>query len=114
MESGKGEESGEMYSPDEQGEYAPEGAVPEGVPHFSVQGLMDALATEILDVQLLPSVEFTLQLEMMMADCLGHPCPSAFLWNVGMVMHMHKSNPTLRDLKHVQVDRPGMALPLLL
>ena len=76
MESSKGEESGEIYSPNKQGKYTPEAAMPEGVPCFSVQGLIDALTTEILDVQLLPSVEFTLQLEVMMADCLGHPHPS--------------------------------------
>ena len=45
MESGKGEESGEMYSPDEQGEYTPETAAPEGAPHFSIQELIDALTT---------------------------------------------------------------------
>ena len=45
----------------------------------------------------------------MMADCLGHPHPPAFLWNVGMVMDILKSDPTLRDLEHVQVDGPGMA-----
>ena len=73
MESGKGEESGEMYSPDEQGEYTPEAAAPDGVLHFSIQGLMDALTTEVPDMQLLLSVEFTLQLEVMMADHLGHP-----------------------------------------
>ena len=64
-----------MYLPDEQGEYTPEVATPKGTPHFSVHGLMDALTTEVPDVQLLPPVEFTLQLEVMMADCLGHPHP---------------------------------------
>ena len=34
-------DSSEMYSPDEQGEYAPK----VGMQNFSVQGLMDALAT---------------------------------------------------------------------
>ena len=75
MESSKGEESGEMYSPNEQGEYTPKVATPKGVLCFSIQGLMDALTTEILDVQLLPPVKFTLQLKVMMADCPGHPCP---------------------------------------
>ena len=32
----------------------------------------------------------------------------AFLWNAGMVLHVLKSDPTLRDLKHIQVDGPGM------
>ena len=38
MKPNKSEESGEMYSPDDQGEYVPE----LGVPSFSVQGLLDA------------------------------------------------------------------------
>ena len=109
MESGKGEESGEMYSPDEQGEYTPEAAAPKVVLCFSIQGLMDTLNTEVPEVQLLPSVEFALQLKVMMANRLGHPSPPAFSWNVGMVMHVLKSDPTLRDLKHFQVDGPGMA-----
>ena len=57
MESSKGEESAEMYSPDEQGEYTPEVAAPEGALCFSIQGLIDALTTEVSDVQLLLSVE---------------------------------------------------------
>ena len=32
-----------------------------------------------------------------------------FSWNVGMVLHVLKSDPTLRDLEHVQVDETGMA-----
>ena len=74
MEPNKGEESGEMYMPDEQGEYTPE----VGMSCFSVQGLTDtltALETEVTKVQL-PSVEFPLQIEVMMADCLGCHCPS--------------------------------------
>ena len=109
MEPSKGEESGEMYSPDKQGEYTSEVAVPEGTPHFSIQGLVDVLMTEIPDVQLLLSVEFALQLEVMMANHSGHPHPLAFLWNVGMVMHVLKSDPMLRGLEHIQVDGPGMA-----
>ena len=40
---------------------------------------------------------------------LLHLCCPAFLWNVGMVLHVLKSDPTLRDLEHVQVDGPRMA-----
>ena len=71
---------------------------------------MDGLMTleTVTEVQPLPE-EFTLQHEVMMADCPGHPCPGAFSWNVGMVLHVLKSNPTLRDLKHVQVDGPRTA-----
>ena len=109
MESSKGEESGEMYSPDKQGKYAPKAATPKGTLCFSVQGLVDTLMTEIPNVQLLPSIEFTLQLEVMMADHPGHPHPPAFLWNEGMVMHVFKSNPTLRNIEHILVDGPEMA-----
>ena len=70
---------------------------------------MDALTREVPNVQLLPSVKFALQLEVTMADHPGHPCPLAFPWNMGMVMHILKSDPMLSDLKHVQVDGPGMA-----
>ena len=44
-----------------------------------------------------------------MADCPRHPPPPMFSWNVGMVMHILKGDPTLRDLEYVQVDGPGMA-----
>ena len=70
---------------------------------------MDALTTEIPDVELLPSVEFALQLRVMMVGCLGHPCPPALSWNAGMVMQILKSDPTLPDLEHIQVDVLGMA-----
>ena len=40
MDSDRCEDSGEMYSPDEQGEYTPL----DGAPRFSVQELSDALA----------------------------------------------------------------------
>ena len=96
----------DMYSPDDQGEYVPE----MGTPSFSVQGLLNTLmALETVTEVQLPPEEFALQLEVMMADHPGHPCPPAFSWNTGMVLHVLKSDPTLRDLKHVQVDGPGMA-----
>ena len=107
MEPSKGEESGEMYSPDDQGEYMPES----GAHNFSVQGLSDALTSlesEVTVVQL-PSEGYALLLEVTMADCPGHPHPPAFSWNAGMVMHILKGDPTLRDLEHVQVNTPGMA-----
>ena len=44
-----------------------------------------------------------------MADCPGHPHPPVFSLNAGMVMHVLKSDPMLRDLKHIQVDGPRMA-----
>ena len=48
-----------------------------------------------------PSEEFALQLEVMMADCPGHPHHPAFLCNVGMVLNVLKSDSTLRDLEQV-------------
>ena len=95
MEPNKGEKSGEMYSPDDQGEYMPEA----GVPSFSIQGLSDtltALDTKVTMVQP-PSEEYALLLEVTMADCPGCLCLPAFLWNLGMVMHVLKGDPTLRD-----------------
>ena len=49
---------------------------------FSVQGLMDMLTDirqEVTEVQP-PSREFAMQLEVMTADCLGHPHPPAECW----------------------------------
>ena len=43
-----------------------------------------------------------------MADHPGRPLPPT-LWNVGMVMHVLKSDPVLRELENVQVDGPGTA-----
>ena len=94
-----------MYSPDEQGEYS----ALDGAPRFSMQGLSDALADVREGINEPPVKEYTMMLEVMMADCPGRPCPPPFSWNVGMVMHVLKSNPVLRELEHMQVDGPGMA-----
>ena len=110
MDHHKGEESGEMYSPDEQGEYGTAMAVSS----FTIQGLSDALmaldpkVTEVTKVPP-PEVEYALQLEVTMADWLGWPRPPPFWWNVGVVMHILKSNPALHDLEHVQVEGPSTA-----
>ena len=107
MEPNKGEESGEMYSPDNQGEYMPEG----GAPSFSIQGLSDALTAldTVVTVVQPPSEEYILLLEVTMADCPGCLHPPVFFWNAGMVMHVLKGDPTLRDLEQVQVDGPDTA-----
>ena len=105
MDSHRGEESGEMYSPDEQGEYT----LADGTQAFTVQGLTDTLlglGSEDTVVEP-PEEELILQLEVTMADRPGHPHPPAFLWNTGMVMHVLKNDPALRDLEYVQVDNPG-------
>ena len=51
-----------------------------------------------------PQEEYVLLLKVTMADCLGHPCPPTFSWDVGMVIYILKGDPTLKDLEHVQVD----------
>ena len=109
IEPNKGKESVEMYSPDDQGEYVPK----EGTSSFSFHGLSDALTaldTEVTIVQPL-SEEYALLLEVIMADHPGHPHPPAFSWNTGMVIHVLKGDPALRDLEHIQVDGPGTAYP---
>ena len=105
MEHDGEEESGEMLSPNETGEYMPH----EDVAWFTVQGLRDALtATESTVTEWPhPVDEYIIQLEVMMADWPGQPRPPAFSWNVGMVLHVLKSDPALRKLEHVQVDGPG-------
>ena len=107
MECEREEESGEMYSPNGSGEYTPHG----DTPNFTVQGLWDALTEEESAVTepLNPADEFIIQLEVTMADCPGRLHPPAFSWNGGMVQHVLKSDPALRDLEHVQVDSPGLA-----
>ena len=104
MDSHRGEESGEMYSPNEQGEYT----LVDGAQAFTVQGLTDMLSgLESEDTVVEPpEEELILQLEVTMA---GHPRPPAFSWNTGMVMHVLKNDPALRDLEYVQVDKPGTA-----
>ena len=105
MDSDRREDSGKMYSPDEQGEYAPL----DGTLRFSMQGLSDALADVGEGITELPAEEYTMMLEVMMPDHPGQLCPPTFSWNVGMVMHVLKSDPVLRELEHVQMDSPGTA-----
>ena len=105
MDFDRCEHSGEMYSPDEQGEYA----LLNGAPRFSVQGLSNALADVGEGVTEPPAEEYAMMLEVVMADHPGRPHPPTFSWNAGMVMHILKSDPVLRELEHVQVDGPGTA-----
>ena len=99
MEHEREEESGEMYSPNESGEYMLHG----DALNFTVQGLQDALteAETAVTEPLHLADEFIIQLEVTMADQPGRPHPPAFSWNGGMVQHMLKSDPALRDLEHV-------------
>ena len=66
MKPSKGEESGEMNSSDDQGDYVPKS----GTHNSSIQGMSDALMaleSEITMVQ--PPSEYALLLEVTMADC---------------------------------------------
>ena len=74
-----------------------------------MQGLSDALADVGEGMDETPAEEYAMMLEVTMADCPGRPHPPAFSWNVGMVMHVLKSDPVLRELEHMQVDGPGTA-----
>ena len=105
MDPDRHEDSGEMYSPDDQGEYTPL----DETPQFSLQGLSDVLADVGEGTGKTSVEEYALMLEVTMSDCPGRPCPPAFSWNVGMVMHILKSDPVLWELEHVQVDGPGTA-----
>ena len=87
------------------GEYTPL----DETPQFSLQGLSDALADIGEGTGKTLAEEYALMLEVMMADHPGRPCPPTFSWNVGMVMHVLKSDPVLQELEHMQVDGPGTA-----
>ena len=105
MDSDRHEDSGEMYSPDDQGEYMSL----DGTLRFSMQGMPDALDDVGEGIDETPVEEYAVMLEVMMADCPGWPHPPMFSSNVGMVMHILNSDPVLRELEHVQVDGPGTA-----
>ena len=105
MDSDRHEDSGEMYSPDDQGEYTSL----DGALRLSVQGLSDALVDVGEGMNETPAEQYTMMLEVMMADHPGWPCPPMFSWNAGMAMHVLKSDPVLRELEHMQVDGPGTA-----
>ena len=76
-----------------------------------MEGLRDALTEAELVVTVLPAPaeEFIIQLEVTMADQPGRQRPTAYSWNGGLVWHVLKGDPALRDLGHVQVDGPGLA-----
>ena len=94
-----------MYSPDNQGEYT---SLDEAL-QFSMQGLSDALEGVGEGKDETPAEEYAMMLEVMMADRPGRPHPPMFSWNAGMVMHILKSDPVLRELEHMQVDGLGTA-----
>ena len=94
-----------MYSLDNQGEYT----LLDGTPRFSVQGLSNVLVDVGEGLVETPAEEYAIMLEVMMADHPGRPSPPVFSWNAGMVMHILKSDPVLRELEHMQVDGLGTA-----
>ena len=102
MDPDRHEDLGEMYSPDDQGECTSLGEAPQ----FSLQGLSDALEGTREGMGETSAKEHALMLEVTMADCPGRSHPPAFSWNMGMVMHVLKSDLALRELEHVQVDGP--------
>ena len=67
MDPNRHENSGEMYSPDDQGEYT---SLDE-TPQFSLQGLSDALADVREETGETSAEEYALMLEVMMADRPG-------------------------------------------
>ena len=105
MDPDRREDSREMYSPDDQGEYTSMNKAP----RFSLQGLSDALVDVREGTGETSAEEYAMMLEVTMADCPSRPHPSAFSWNVGMVMHVLKSDLALWELEHVQVDGPATA-----
>ena len=74
-----------------------------------MQGLSNALVDVGEGIVKTPAEEYTMMLEVTMADHPGRPHPPTFSWNTGMVMHVLTSDPVLRELEHVQVDSPGTA-----
>ena len=74
-----------------------------------MQGLSDALADVGEGIDETPVEEYAMMLEVTMSDHPGQPRPPAFSWNVGMVMHILKSDLVLRELEHMQVDSLGTA-----
>ena len=103
MDPNRCEDSGEMYYPNDQGEYTPL----DETPRFSLQGLSDTLADIGEGTGKTSVEEYTLMLKVTIADRPGRPCPPVFSWNAGMVMHILKSDPVLWELEHVQVDGPA-------
>ena len=60
---------------------------------------MPSLQQNTVTEPLCPVDEYIIQLEVMMADQPGRPHPPAFSWNAGMVLHVLKSDPALRELE---------------
>ena len=66
---------------------------------------MYAMATTVTKPPLWQE-EFALQLGVTMADWPGWPHPPSYSWNAGMVVHVLKTDPALRELEYVKVEAP--------
>ena len=74
-----------------------------------MQGRSDVLVDVGEGIDETPAEEYSMMLEVMMADHPGQPHHPTFSWNVGMVMHILKNDLVLRELEHMQVDGLGTA-----
>ena len=74
MDPDRREDSGDMYSPDDQGEYT---SLDE-TPRFPLQGLSNTLADVGKGTGKTSAEEYALTLEVMMADRPGYPHPPVF------------------------------------
>ena len=84
MEHEREEESGEMYSPNESGEYTLHSDCTE-LHCAGVEGCSHQSRVCMVTGPPHPAEEFIIQLEVTMADQPGRPCPPAYSWNGGMV-----------------------------
>ena len=72
-----------------------------------MQGLSDALADVGERITEPPMAEYAMMLEVMMDDHPGWSRLPTLSWNAGIVMHVLKNDPVLRELEHMQVDSLG-------
>ena len=79
MDPNRCKDSGEMYSPDDQGEYT---SLDEA-PQFSVQGLSNVLVDVEEGTGKTPAEEYAMMLEVTMADCPGQPHSPCILLECG-------------------------------
>ena len=107
MEREGEEESGEMLSPNESGEYTPHN----DMAHFTVQGLRDALTAAESTVTEPPHSHRRIHYSARSNDggSAWKTVPTSLLRNGGMGLHVLKSDLALRELEHIQVDSPGLA-----
>ena len=99
---------GKMYSPNESGEYTPCG----DVPTFTVQGLRDTLIEA--EVHCDRTTTLCRRIHYSIGSDYGRLTSEAVPTSLLVerrygVTHALKSDPSMRDLEHVQVDGPGLA-----